>query len=478
MAFATIAAVNSQGLSYPFLVRIYYRNEKSKEDHCGGVIVGNDLILTSAQCCTVMGDAIIVYGNSNHTDYVNGRNLDSYSEAQVKRKILHDGFEVLADGTNVHDLCLMQTVRVLPSGDGHRSVSLPFEKPDGAKRCELAGWGNLLNATMQHVLEVEAVEPKECRDGKALCVSLRANCLGDGGNPIVCTDSTGKKFVYGIDSYYIYTEGSEMTCEDIESNYFVNLYKERDFLKRYIKSPDEESGETENGEVKSNKSEKKTDEDNKEMNRSSPDQEGASSGTDTSVSEKQSATGYQKDRALSTGGRTARSKGASGIGFGIRQGPEEEAGEKEAAKKGTTKRTTEAKELPYGAARKHNEDVEADVSAESLSARDTEQSNRETETTVKHDAIRASPKQAQTVSPAGSVSGAPAGTTAAAGGEGGGGPIAGPGGLPSWKLKANLNDRLYDDSAEINFYADDRSVTTVTPSSVAVLLAILFLLLT
>ncbi|XP_016971339.2 mite allergen Eur m 3 isoform X1 [Drosophila rhopaloa] len=199
---------------------------------CGGVIVSQTYILTSAHCAMdkrkiIHGSRVllVVAGNVNRLKYHSGLTV----QTPVKKIFVPEKFTVF----NTHNIALMMLDKKLPLDNPQVGViNLPTNDPEPGINYTVLGWGRIykggpLASNILHI-DVELL-PREICEKKLhtfkeemMCAgnlnnSLDENpCAGDTGSPLIHNET-----VFGVVSYRIGC-GSK-TLPSVYTNVFVHL---------------------------------------------------------------------------------------------------------------------------------------------------------------------------------------------------------------------------------------------------------------
>ncbi|CAL1545633.1 unnamed protein product, partial [Lymnaea stagnalis] len=211
---AIVGGDNTTAAAWPWQVVVVTRHVR-----CGGVLVSDRWVLTSAHC---IGPDIVVYiGLQKIVE-----RLPTQDGIKVSKAVTHPQFK-LTNQTVVNDIALLKLSARLNISDRVRPACLPSRDEEFTQNplCFVTGFGETVPVTsalqssrlkLLKKLHVEVVYHRLCRyvmklvkhviTGSHLCVMSVAeggsSCNGDSGGPLSCKVN-GRYYVAGVTSYVI-----------------------------------------------------------------------------------------------------------------------------------------------------------------------------------------------------------------------------------------------------------------------------------
>jgi len=196
--------------TWPWMVQLeYYGNF-----NCGGVIVGENLVLTAGHCCDVFSRLDKLTGK------IGNLNKGSGQKIEFKTKVNHPEYNMpMRQAEN--DICLLFPKRPIKMSAGSIDrACLPNQderKPAAGTRCWTAGFGMLkwfgASATKLMEVDVKLFGDNECaatRVGSIFESSMHTcagwhegdkdACIGDSGGPLICVAEDEQPMLWGLTS--------------------------------------------------------------------------------------------------------------------------------------------------------------------------------------------------------------------------------------------------------------------------------------
>ncbi|XP_065203978.1 urokinase-type plasminogen activator-like, partial [Planococcus citri] len=213
--------------AYPWQVEIQAQQGSSWEHHCGGAIIGEDVILTAAHCLQQhsSGDLRVIVGK--HTLSEQDKYQNVYEVAQT---IVHPEFR--KEGPHSNDIALLKIHHSNSSHSGGftcnshvQSICLPemnIRSKDVGDWCTVSGWGTGMHgsSSISQVLQAASVpllDLTTCRQSEVygsatiqfildsmICAGTLEGgvdaCGGDSGGPLACKIN-GRFVLLGVVSW-------------------------------------------------------------------------------------------------------------------------------------------------------------------------------------------------------------------------------------------------------------------------------------
>ncbi|XP_059565324.1 granzyme B(G,H)-like isoform X2 [Myotis daubentonii] len=188
--------------SRPYMAFLHIQDEEEKS-RCGGVLVGDNFVLTAAHC---NGRSITVTLGAHNIK----KQEKTQQKIPVKTAIPHPDYD---KRKTTNDIMLLQLKRNIKQTDAVKPLPLPRGKdlPRPGDNCTVAGWGRVTrdgpsSDTLQEV-ELTLQKDKKCKDvfnnynkNIQLCVGdpkeKKSSFKGDSGGPLLCENK-----IQGIVSY-------------------------------------------------------------------------------------------------------------------------------------------------------------------------------------------------------------------------------------------------------------------------------------
>ncbi|XP_014398850.1 PREDICTED: granzyme B isoform X2 [Myotis brandtii] len=190
--------------SRPYMAFLRIQNEEKKY-RCGGVLVGDNFVLTAAHC---NGRSITVTLGAHNIE----KQEKTQQNISVKTAFPHPDYD---KGKRSNDIMLLQLERNIKRTNAVKPHRLPKGKdlPRPGEKCTVAGWGRVTrdgpcSNTLQEV-QLTLQEDEECEGHLCLrnynrtiqlCVGdptkKKSSFKGDSGGPLLCRNG-----IQGIVSY-------------------------------------------------------------------------------------------------------------------------------------------------------------------------------------------------------------------------------------------------------------------------------------
>jgi secreted trypsin-like serine protease len=229
-----IGGRNANAGEWPWQVLI----RKEGEQHCGGVVLSRDWVLTAAHC---------VFGVFNPTDpalftIIGGDHVLSSSSPNEQTRtaaeiIIHPNYgsdrrvgDFISSGNSFNDVALIRVNQPFTLNQRVRTIPLSNTYPDTGEEIWATGWGitdSEVGEPSDVLQEVQSavVDPAECAavmkaelevdvgpdspvriEGSHICMGKLApnphsSCSGDSGGPLVTRDAVGNFTLAGITSW-------------------------------------------------------------------------------------------------------------------------------------------------------------------------------------------------------------------------------------------------------------------------------------
>lgn len=180
---------------FPYMVSIQVVEFVNYEHVCGGAIVSNRFVITSANCVAgrSLSALLVVAGEftlSSHSGYE--------QERDVANIIVHPEYEY--QSSPVNDIAILELAVPLTFGFNVASILLAQEVALASTRCVVTGWGTTTEggqyANTLQWLDVSVVADQDCSEvygaGEILtdtmvCAAGSGDfCQGDEGGPLEC----------------------------------------------------------------------------------------------------------------------------------------------------------------------------------------------------------------------------------------------------------------------------------------------------
>ncbi|XP_078376434.1 uncharacterized protein LOC144659796 isoform X3 [Oculina patagonica] len=201
-----VGGTQAQNGSWPWMAMLAYAGGSQ---FCGGSLIYEQWVLTSAQCLDGLSPSQIVVRMGAY------KRTDIAQELQVEQIIIHPSYNN-PGYFNDNDIALLKLKTKATLNTGVGKVCLP-NKDDfvlGGKICYITGWGTLADggALPDYLQEasVKTLENADCEKAygvsaiafSMICAALDfvGACQGDGGGPMVC-EFDGKWDLVGVTSW-------------------------------------------------------------------------------------------------------------------------------------------------------------------------------------------------------------------------------------------------------------------------------------
>ncbi|XP_018323857.1 chymotrypsin-2-like [Agrilus planipennis] len=188
---------------FPYQVSIEWGNNQSPTHLCGGSLITESVVLTSASCIRNYGTYIIAAGILNR-----GENSSSAQRRNVDSIVVHENWP--GEGPAPFDIALIKVASPFILTSSVRVVGLPAQGVVPSGSAVLSGWGrtfynSVLPTVLQHAY-LQILPNNECArslinqlgysdplDDTQICTSARVSdqtkrvsvCRGDSGSPLV-----------------------------------------------------------------------------------------------------------------------------------------------------------------------------------------------------------------------------------------------------------------------------------------------------
>jgi secreted trypsin-like serine protease len=205
-----------------FISQQYYTNI-----YCGGAIISNEWILTTAECAYKSGNySVLLYGSTSV------KNMTVGGAAISEMFISHDNFTA---AILKHNIALVKLRDRLTFNEYVQPVTLPSKEYEVGTKLTVSGWGqpdsvlmytNLTTVSNDNCLEFYVYTL--IYDGVFCAVNnlgkkIKGVCNGDEGDPLV-VDAAGDPVLVGIHSLH-------SGCTRGEPSVHVNVFYYRDWIK-------------------------------------------------------------------------------------------------------------------------------------------------------------------------------------------------------------------------------------------------------
>nr|KAF6386941.1 hypothetical protein mMyoMyo1_006122 [Myotis myotis] len=190
--------------SRPYMAFLHIRDEE-KKSRCGGVLVGDNFVLTAAHC---NGRSITVTLGAHNIE----KREKTQQKIPVKTAFPHPDYN---KSKRSNDIMLLQLERNIKQTDAVKPLPLPRGKDllRPGQKCTVAGWGRVTrdgpsSDTLQEV-ELTLQKDKKCKDvfnnynkNIQLCVGdpkeKKCSFKGDSGGPLLCENKIQGIVSYGL----------------------------------------------------------------------------------------------------------------------------------------------------------------------------------------------------------------------------------------------------------------------------------------
>jgi len=199
--------------TWPWMVQLeYYDNF-----NCGGVIVGENLVLTAGHCCANYNQIKRIRGKVGSLDKGSGKIIE------FKKKVMHPKYNT-PNGEFEHDICLLFPTKPIEkiAGSIDRAClpNLDEQRPPAGTRCWTAGFGAMWwegdSPTKLMEVDVKLFSSVTCaatNAGKYFDSSMHTcagwpegrkdSCSGDSGGPLICVSKDNQPVLWGLTSFGI-----------------------------------------------------------------------------------------------------------------------------------------------------------------------------------------------------------------------------------------------------------------------------------
>jgi len=199
--------------TWPWMVQLeYYDNF-----NCGGVIVGENLVLTAGHCCANYNQIKRIRGKVGSLDKGSGKIIE------FKKKVMHPKYNT-PNGEFEHDICLLFPTKPIEkiAGSIDRAClpNLDEQRPPAGTRCWTAGFGAMWwegdSPTKLMEVDVKLFSSVTCaatNAGKYFDSSMHTcagwpegrkdACSGDSGGPLICVSKDNQPVLWGLTSFGI-----------------------------------------------------------------------------------------------------------------------------------------------------------------------------------------------------------------------------------------------------------------------------------
>jgi len=198
--------------TWPWMVQLGYDGSL-----CGGVIVGENLVLTAGHCCANYNQIGRIRGKVGSLDKGSGKII------KFKKKVMHPKYNT-PNGEFEHDICLLFPTKPIEkiAGSIDRAClpNLDEQRPPAGTRCWTAGFGAMWwegdSPTKLMEVDVKLFSSVTCaatNAGKYFDSSMHTcagwpegrkdSCSGDSGGPLICVTEDKQPVLWGLTSFGI-----------------------------------------------------------------------------------------------------------------------------------------------------------------------------------------------------------------------------------------------------------------------------------
>ncbi|CAL2050641.1 unnamed protein product [Caenorhabditis brenneri] len=191
-----IGGVDANPYQYKFMAEII---DNSNGDFCGGSILNEKAILTSAHC-------VSQHPPHYYSVFVGSKFKGQGSKHSISEVLYHETY--LSDLGFDHDIAVLAINPPITPDNFTSFTKLPILGPEYGNLCYAAGWGNLGNGTFPDRLQetmVRLIDPVTCQKienyttlvnvATHFCAGMsqggKDSCQGDSGGPLVCLRAGG-----------------------------------------------------------------------------------------------------------------------------------------------------------------------------------------------------------------------------------------------------------------------------------------------
>lgn len=196
--------------------------------HCGGVLISDQAVLTTAVCLESYEDASELRVRMGTNRWVGGDGtVDAFVEATVDQITPHPNFD---SSELKNDLAVVNLFTPVLQSAKVGVACLPSVINHVGQNATFSGWGYLEDGTRNevlHKLELGVIELKQCEaalqdfsfDDTILCTYAPAKdiCAGDQGGPLVTRNADGQATVIGVASWTTCTAGTPAVFTNVAS---------------------------------------------------------------------------------------------------------------------------------------------------------------------------------------------------------------------------------------------------------------------
>ncbi|KAM4549156.1 mast cell protease 2-like [Odontesthes bonariensis] len=177
--------------SRPYMVLLERKTRNNRKNHCGGILLSKDFVMTAAHCEAESYNAILGVHNFHNKD-------EKRQNISVEQAFLHPNYTQNVKLTD--DMMLLKLNSRAELNNNVKPVMLADQCGDLVpKSCIVSGWGQaqrentMMSITLMEV-NVTLIDDEQCPKDKYCSEGENGPGKGDSGGPLVCED--GK--VYGV----------------------------------------------------------------------------------------------------------------------------------------------------------------------------------------------------------------------------------------------------------------------------------------
>ncbi|KAL0274555.1 UNVERIFIED_CONTAM: hypothetical protein PYX00_002655 [Menopon gallinae] len=208
---------------FPFICRLYITTEDDKQGSCTGVILKDDLIVTSGECCTQASSGFAVTGSVNMTNVNLQKPNEPYYVYRVRKFVVHP-LLYIGMMRQEHALCMVFLEAKMKREDGHKTAILADSPFVDGTVCTVASYGKGADGVIMNRLIYDNASFSTCYTAY-LCSDKHIACAGDGGAPVMCGGIT-----HAIYTFYTREKSSNYYCEEGGIDFFTLLSSEKSFI--------------------------------------------------------------------------------------------------------------------------------------------------------------------------------------------------------------------------------------------------------